>query len=469
MVKATKTLLKSFQVKVAIVFVLSMLFVATLSNYLVYRFSLDSQFKQLQDKLRIIAQTAALMIDAEVVEQIPLTREGMVTTQYKAVVERLRQVKKVNPAIWSVYLMAKTDKEGMLQFVADADIPDEKEIREGRTFYLGDTYDATRFPKMLEAFKGISSVDDTLGEDEWGMGLSGYAPVRDKNGKTVAVFGVDVSAQDVYNTQKTVHRRALLVLAVSIVLSLSLGIVLSKGITDPIERLVEGTHNVANGNLKFKIKVEGDDEISELTKSFNEMADSLQDSQQQLHNYFYNVLQSFVRILEASDEYTEGHSRRVSEYARKIAAKMGFSQEKIELLEEAALLHDIGKVGIEKSILNKKEPLTKVEWETIKKHPVVGEEIVKSVVLNKEMLSVVRSHHERHDGKGYPDQLDGEEISAFAAIISVADAYDAMVSSRAYRNALSKDQVIAELKSNRGVQFNSKVVDVLLEILNEGK
>lgn len=460
-----KLFFRSFKLKVTIAFIASMLFVGVLSNFLVYRLSLKAQFEQLQEKLKVIAQTSALIIDPDVLAEVPLNREGLDTLQYKIIAAQLIKIKQANPPILSVYILTKTDKEGVLQFIADAEIPNQQEIQEGITFYPGDRYDARRFPQMLEAFKGTSSVDNQIGKDEWGLSLSGYAPIRNRKGSVMAIIGVDISAKDISEAEKAVHFRAIIVLFLSIAVSILVALLLSKNITGPIEKLVEGTHNLTTGNLNFQVKVRGEDEISQLSKSFNEMAASLYDSREKLHNYFYNVLQAFVRILEASDEYTEGHSKRVSEYAGKIASRMGLSEDKIELLKEAALLHDIGKVGIEKGILNKKEPLTASEWQLIKRHPVVGEEMVKSVVLNKEMLSVIRSHHERLDGKGYPDGLSGEEISIFAAIISVADAYDAMVSNRAYRNALSREDVFRELKNNRNSQFNSKVVDVLLEIV----
>jgi len=115
--------------------------------------------------------------------------------------------------------------------------------------------------------------------------------------------------------------------------------------------------------------------------------------------------------------------------------------------------------------LNKKERLTEDEWNILRQHPLVGEEILQPIISQREILSVVRSHHERCDGKGYPDSLSESDISIFAAIVSVADSYDAMTSNRAYRNSLGREKAIEELKKNRGLQFKAEVVDAFLEIL----
>ena len=459
-------LFKSFQVKVTLAMILSMLFAGGMCNFLIYRFALNSQFNQLRDKLMGIAQTASLMIDADLLLQVPLSREGVGSAQYKIIAEKLRKIQEANPSVKYIYTLTKTEQEGIWQFIVDPEPVTQGGRRKTITSYPGDKYNASRFPEMLKAYDG-PSADKKLEIDEWGITLSGYAPIRDKDGKSVAILGVDMTANDVYLTQREVHRRALFVLLLGILLSLILGIFVSKRITDPVEKLVEGTRHIADGNLQYKVEIIGDDEISELSRSFNRMAERLQESRARVLSYFYDVVQSMVRVLEARDHYTRGHSERVSEYAESIALRMGFPKDKVEVLKEMALLHDIGKLGIQDSILNKRGKLTEEEWEIIRKHPIIGEDILKPVLLTEEMLAIVRGHHERYDGKGYPDRLSGDNINIFAAILSVADAYDAMISVRAYRPALSKAEALEELRRNRGTQFHPKVVDVFLSILQE--
>jgi len=455
----------SFRTRVTIILVLSFIFVSALSNLLIHEFAIRSQFSQLRDKLMVIAQTAALMVDADLVLEVPLNREGVNSAQYQAIAEKLNKIKAVNPPIKSIYTMTKTGREGIWQFIVDPE-PIIKGKRSSPTSYPGDKYDASRFPEMLKGFFG-PSADKKLMRDEWGITLSGYAPVFDKNGKAVAILGVDIAAEDVYNTRKEMHRRGIFVLAAGIFVSLALGLLISRRITDPIKKLVEGTRRIAAEDLQHRVEIKGNDEIKELADSLNSMAASLFESKMKLHDYFYRVVQSLIRILEAKDIYTQGHSERVSEYAEKIALKMRLPAQKVELLKKVAQLHDIGKLVIDEGILNKQDKLTGEEWKIIRGHPVTGEEILKPLFLDEEMLAVVRSHHERYDGEGYPDKISGTNISVFAQIISVADAYDAMTSARAYRPALSQKEAAGELKNNCGTQFNPQVVETFLNVLEE--
>lgn len=458
--------LGSFQARVTLILVISMLFVGMMSNFVIHKFAVDFQFSQLRQNLKTIAQIAASVIDGDAIEMIPLDPSAVNLPSYQMIAEKLREIKKRNPAIYFIYIMTTTDTEGIWQFVVDPD-PLAKR-KSGITAYPGDRYDASRFPEMLESLQG-ATADKKIGVDEWGVTLSGYAPIFNENGKAVAVLGVDMLASDVYLAQRSVHLRALFVLLLGIMLSIILGMLFSRKITGPIKELVRGTRRISQGDLAYKVRARGVDEIRELADSFNNMADDLNELQRKNHDYFYNVIQSLVRIVEAKDSYTRGHSERVAGYAAEIASRMGFSKEKVELIEEAGMLHDIGKLGIQDSILNKKERLTDAEWEVIRQHPIVGEDILKPVSLNSEMLAIVRAHHERYDGSGYPDKLRGDEINVFAQVLSVADSYDAMTSARAYRAPLDQNIAINELKKNRGIQFNPEIVDTFIEVLKEGK
>lgn len=463
-----RILLSSFCVKVTLLLIFSIFFVMILSNLLIYQFSLNLQFNQIRDKLMVIAQTAALMVDADLLMQVPLNPEGINTVAFKTIAEKLNEIKKANPILKYVYTMAKTDREGILQFIVDPEPVTRVAKRKIITSYPGDTYNATNFPEMLDAFNR-SSADKKLTVDEWGVVLSGYAPIRDRNAKTQALLGVDMAAEDVYAAQRQVHRRAFFVLVLGIFASIVLGFLISRRITGRIRRLVEGTRRIASDDLEYKVEVRGHDEISELASSFNNMAVNLFESKKKLQDYFYRVVQSLVRILEAKDAYTKGHSERVAGYACEIALSMGFSQEKSEMVTRVAQLHDIGKLVIHEEILNKKGKLTEEEWKIVKEHPIIGEDVLRPVLLNEEMLAIVRSHHERYDGEGYPDKIKGDNINIFAQIISVADAYDAMISRRAYRPPLSKEEAIEELKNNSGTQFNTQIVKAFLKVLQRNE
>jgi putative nucleotidyltransferase with HDIG domain len=175
-------------------------------------------------------------------------------------------------------------------------------------------------------------------------------------------------------------------------------------------------------------------------------------------NYF-DTLNVLVRAIEASDPYTSGHSMRVSAYAEAIAKQVGLPQNKIDLIKSAALLHDIGKIGIDKNILNKVGRLEKEEFEAIKSHPEIGATIIADLSYLSNISDIIRHHHERNDGKGYPDGLSYDKIPLETSILTIADSFDAMTTNRPYRSSLSLEAALQEIKDNGGTQFNPDVVD----------
>lgn len=171
--------------------------------------------------------------------------------------------------------------------------------------------------------------------------------------------------------------------------------------------------------------------------------------------------------IDAKDKYTNGHSVRVADYSRMIAAKAGFSKEEQNNIYMIGLLHDVGKIGIPDAIINKPGKLDREEMAVIMKHPVLGENILKLIDEFPKLVTGARYHHERYDGHGYPDGLSGENIPSEARIIAVADAYDAMTSRRSYRNVLPQKQVRAEIAEGRGTQFDPVFADIMLEMIDE--
>jgi HD-GYP domain-containing protein (c-di-GMP phosphodiesterase class II) len=176
-----------------------------------------------------------------------------------------------------------------------------------------------------------------------------------------------------------------------------------------------------------------------------------------LRELFINTVRSLATAIETKDVYTRGHSERVTMFAEMIADELGFSAEEIENLNLAGLLHDIGKIGVDDAILRKPAKLTPAEFEEIKKHPGFAANILEAIPQLKHIIPAIRHHHERYDGMGYPDGLKGENIPYFARIISVADTFDAMNSSRPYRQALSFDVCLDEVKRCAGTQFDPEI------------
>ena len=181
------------------------------------------------------------------------------------------------------------------------------------------------------------------------------------------------------------------------------------------------------------------------------------------------VVRTLAHTIDAKDDYTNGHSTRVAEYAVILATALGWREEDIRNLHYAALLHDIGKIGVPDTILNKPSRLTDMEYEIIKSHTTIGSDIIKSITTIPGVGDVVRHHHERYDGRGYPDRLQGEAIPLNARLVCICDAYDAMTSHRVYRRALDRDFVRSELVHGRGTQFDPQMLDVFLQLLDAGR
>ena len=458
-----KTNLHSMRTQVAMLLIPALLLITAVNGVLIDRFAVNTQLAQFRSQLMSLAQVVALSVDADLVGKVPLDRAGADTPQYKALVRHLKRTLGSSRPIKAIYIMTRTDREGFLQFVADTGLTATDRKDKGAPL-PGYRYDATRTPAMFRAFDG-PSADQRLVEDEWGVTLSGYAPVRDAGGKAIAILGVDMDATDIYNARRAIYGKIIIIVALGLLISLLVALILSRRISGPIEELTDGTRHIGGGDMSYRIAEGGVNEIRELARSFNEMTGNLSEARRKLRDYFIRVVQSFVLSLEAKDPYTGGHSERVAAYAERIAAAMGLPPGRVAELKEVALLHDIGKVGVAEIILNKVEPLVQTEWDSIRNHPSVGGKILEPVLDDTELLTVVTGHHEHFDGKGYPAGLAAEKISVYARITAVADTYDAMTSSRAYRKALTRETAIAELLRIRGTQLDPGMVNVFVAML----
>ena len=241
--------------------------------------------------------------------------------------------------------------------------------------------------------------------------------------------------------------------------------------------------NVERALEKRRLELELRDYKQHLEQKGEEQAKRIRSS-------FLNAITALVHALEAKDKYTSGHSQRVAKISVKIANVLGMPQDRVEKIELAALVHDIGKIGIRESVLNKTGRLNDEEFKHVQSHCEIGEHILYPIVDDRELLDMVRHHHERYDGTGYPDGLTGEQVSEGAKILAladtysniaqdhikgktssqdanilaVADAYDAMLSSRPYRDALPVKQALEEIRRGIGIQFDPVVADAFLRL-----
>ncbi len=207
----------------------------------------------------------------------------------------------------------------------------------------------------------------------------------------------------------------------------------------------------------------------ELQDKVYEQTEVLDEKQKAINELFVQTVTALSEAVDAKDRYTSGHSKRVAEYSKMIAARMGKSKKEQEEIYRAGLLHDIGKIRIPVEIINKAGKLSDEEYNIIKIHPVTGYHILRGISGSELIALATKYHHERYDGKGYPNGLEGEQIPEAARILGVADSYDAMTSNRSYRKALPQEVVRAEIEKGRGTQFDPEIADIMLQMIAEDK
>ncbi len=219
-------------------------------------------------------------------------------------------------------------------------------------------------------------------------------------------------------------------------------------------------------NVSLREVKKREESLQKSRDAFLNMLEDVSESYKDLQELFRSLVTVMVNILDAKSPWTKGHSVRVAMYAEEIGREMGLDEDETKTIHLAGMLHDIGKIGTYDYVLDKPAKLTDEEFAQVKKHPAKGAEILGGIKQLKHVIPLVRHHHERIDGKGYPDGLRGEDIPLGARIMHVADSFDSMTADRPYRPSPGMDYAISELKRCNGTQFDPQVVEVFLEILS---
>ncbi len=251
----------------------------------------------------------------------------------------------------------------------------------------------------------------------------------------------------------------ILVFVIAALLTLLIGGVLARRISRPIEQLVASTRSVAAGDLSHRARVGGRDEIGYLASSFNDMTASLEAKTRALEESYFASMEALARAIDARDPSTFGHSARVAAISLEIADAMHLTPSERQALRQAALLHDIGKIGVDDRILQKAGGLSETELVEVREHPLTGYDMLKGLPFLQHSLTGVRHHHERWDGTGYPDRLQGEAIPELVRILSLADVFDAVTSERPYKARRSFQAARQLIIAGAGTQFDPAVVE----------
>ena len=314
-----------------------------------------------------------------------------------------------------------------------------------------------------------TQVDDVI---RWGRDMIEFTTPIFFAGKRVGTVSMAISKASLVAAQRDIRKSVAVTALVFLILALLGTLLLSSFITTPVKKLSFGVNELAGGVEFHPIPVRGQDELAELTRNFNRMAETILRQKDRLSRYATELEQAYVatvRVLgvsiDARDPYTMGHSTRVSRLACELGKRLGFSPEEISHLEKACLFHDVGKIRTPDEILLKEQRLSLREIGVMRRHPEDGAEILRMAPSLHRYIPVVRYHHEWYNGKGYPEGIRDSQIPIHAQVIAIADAYDAMTSSRPYRKARTADEAVGEILLFRGTQFSPNLTDVFVRMV----
>ena len=301
-----------------------------------------------------------------------------------------------------------------------------------------------------------------------------YSTLPETNWAVVAQRTLDQARTDAGVTE--LNRQALAFVSVVVLMAIVLGYFFAVGISKPIRGLAASTRAISRGEFHQRSAVRGALEISELAENFNKMAgdieeyiEKLKQAAEENRELFIGSIRMLAAAIDEKDPYTRGHSGRVAKYSTLVGRELGLSAHDLDTLRISALLHDVGKIGVEDRVLKKPGALTPEEFDLMKQHTVKGANIMRPVSQLKNMLPGIELHHEHMDGRGYPYGLQGPEIPLMARIIAVADTLDAMTTNRPYQSAMDLDFALGKIKGLTGSKFDPVVVNALEAAVLAGK
>jgi len=301
-----------------------------------------------------------------------------------------------------------------------------------------------------------------------------YSTFPEVNWAVISERSVDEARADAGVTE--LNQQALAFVSVVVLVAILFGYFFAVGISTPIRSLAASTRAISRGEFHQRTPVRGATEISELAENFNLMAsdieeyiEKLKEAAEKNRELFIGSIRMLAAAIDEKDPYTRGHSGRVAKYSTIIAQEMKLSPDDLDKLKIAALLHDVGKIGVDDRVLKKPGSLTPEEFEIMKTHTTKGANIMRPVSQLKEMLPGIELHHEHMDGRGYPYGLTGPQIPQMARIIGVADTLDAMTTNRPYQNAMDLDYALGRIKALAGSKFDEAIVIALESAVKAGK
>jgi HD-GYP domain-containing protein (c-di-GMP phosphodiesterase class II) len=305
--------------------------------------------------------------------------------------------------------------------------------------------------------------------------LGSYATVELDQNSLLGVIAIQDEAAALISVSE-MRTQTLFISLIAAALVLLIGFYFAEKLTRPVRELAAGAQRIAAGDFSQRVKVLGRTELGELGASFNQMTDrietfvgELQHSADENHELFLGTVKALAAAIDGKDPYTRGHSERVSRFSVAVAQGLGLPEIEIEKVRISALLHDVGKIGIDDQILKKPSALTDEEFDIMKSHPQKGYKIMSQIRAMRDFLPGMYMHHEMINGEGYPQRLQGDEIPMQARIVSVADTFDAMTTERPYQRAMDLEAALTRLKSFVGTRYDARVVAAFVAACEAGK
>jgi len=363
---------------------------------------------------------------------------------------------------------AKSSNSDML-YAAIVD-PDMKTIVHSAAEMIGETQPVAQGQLFREAADGTTVKELT---NSSGSIFEILCPIVFMN-KSLGSVVIGMNKSILLEAQRKVSSMILIVFGIIVVLGMFASSLLASFLIKPIKELSAGVEELKFGTAKNPLRIYSHDELGKLTHNFNEMSALIADQRGKLTKYARDLEDAYVSMvkvvaaaIDARDSYTHGHSARVAQLSLLLGKQIGLSKADLRDLEVACLFHDVGKIKTPDSILLKRGKLNDAEYKEMMQHVEYGASILSWAPSLSKYIPSTRHHHEWHNGKGYPDGLVGDKIPLFAAIISIADAFDAMTSDRPYRKALFKEEALSRIERMSGTQFRPELVETFLELMEK--
>jgi putative nucleotidyltransferase with HDIG domain len=358
-----------------------------------------------------------------------------------------------------VYLI---DKQGQILW-SEGELPGAKDAVSSTqlvTDFVSNPLNMTQEYTLVVGGKSERMIGRISAVDETGWGILVHRPIA-------AAFAA----------VRTMILRTAISSAVLVAVALLIAIFAARKVSHPIQVLTHTAKEISDGNLGLRVPASGlGRELNDLATYFNRMSDHVKDhvgklsaAAKQNQDLFIGSMKAFVAAVDAKDPYTRGHSERVAAYSRTTSKFLGLTPEHQQRVWVGSLLHDVGKIGIDDQILNKGGVFTEEEYDRMKEHPAIGAEIMSRIEQLRDVIPIIRWHHEAWNGKGYPDGLAGEQIPLMARITAVADTFDAITTSRPYQRAYDPNFAVETITRLAGQRFDAKIVTAFLQAFEAGE